>query len=86
MTSFSTAHGDAFKTSSPKPKDIQFTVIHEKEKQPILTFEMLQQEIFGHFCLKNYSPLTVTAALWHPTPGMILTELNLIAAQTFGKL
>lgn len=35
-----------FQTNSTKPKPINFTVIHDKEKQPILSFEKMNVENF----------------------------------------
>ena len=37
-------YSNVYSTKSPKPKDIQFKVIYEKEKHKILIFEMLELE------------------------------------------
>ena len=40
-------------TNSLKPSDIQFSVMYDKEKQQILTFQKLEPEDVWHFCTKN---------------------------------
>lgn len=42
---------------SPKPKDIRFTVIHDREKYQILTFEKLGPENVWHFGLKVFKSI-----------------------------
>ncbi len=41
------------RTNSPKIKDIQFTIIQDKEKLQIITFKKLEAADVWPFCLKN---------------------------------
>lgn len=40
-------------TNTPNPQNIQFTMIYNRGKHQILTFERVNQEKGGHFCKKS---------------------------------
>lgn len=58
-------------TKSPKPKDVNRTIIHDKEEQNILTFEKLEPVKVSFFGgLKNHGLIQLIDQSTHPLNSM----------------